>query len=47
MREMPDLPVEDKVQEQRRVIKYWVDRCKQLEKENEELREKVRAFYGI
>lgn len=44
--EMPDLPTEQKLQEQRKVIKFWVDRCKQLEKENEELKAKVMAFYG-
>lgn len=30
-----------------RVLRWYIQRCKDLEKENEQLREKVRAFYGI
>jgi hypothetical protein len=43
---MPDLPVNDQLVEQRRVIKFWIEYCKKLEKENEQLKEKVRSFYG-
>jgi hypothetical protein len=43
---MPDLPVGDQLLEQRRVIKFWIERCKDLEEENEKLKEKVRSFYG-
>lgn len=46
MTHMPDLPIGDQVLEQRRVIKFWVERCKELEDENEKLKEKIRAFYG-
>ena len=46
MNHMPDLPVADQVVEQRRVIKFWIERCKSLEEENEKLKEKVRSFYG-
>lgn len=46
MTNMPDLSDEQQVQEQRKVIKFWVDRCKKLEKENETLKEKVNKFYG-
>jgi hypothetical protein len=46
MTHMPDLPVSDQVIEHRRVIKFWIERCKELEKENEQLKEKVRSFYG-
>lgn len=44
--EMPDLPLDKQLQEQRKVIKFWVERCKTLEEENEKLKEKIRAFYG-
>jgi len=30
-----------------RVLQWYVQRCKDLENENEKLKEKVRAFYGI
>jgi len=30
-----------------RVLQWYIQRCKDLENENEKLREKVRAFYGI
>jgi len=46
MNHMPDLPVGDQLLEQRRVIKFWIERCKNLEEENEKLKEKVRSFYG-
>ena len=46
MTHMPDLPINEQVLEQRRVIKFWIDRCKKLEEENEQLKEKVRSFYG-
>lgn len=31
MSEMPDLPPESKIAEQRKVIKYWIDNCHYLE----------------
>ena len=46
MNHMPDLPVGDQLLEQRKVIKFWIERCKKLEEENEKLKEKVRSFYG-
>jgi len=46
MNHMPDLPVNKQLLEQRRVIKFWIERCKDLEEENEKLKEKVRSFYG-
>ena len=36
---MPDLPINDQVLEQRRVIKFWIDHCRKLEKDNEKLKE--------
>lgn len=36
MNEMPDLPVESKIIEQRKVIKFWIDNCHYLEKLLEE-----------
>lgn len=39
MTHMPDLPVNDQVIEQRKVIKFWIDRCRDLEKDNEKLKE--------
>lgn len=33
--------------EHMRVLQWYIQRCKDLEKENEKLREKVSAFYGI
>jgi hypothetical protein len=30
-----------------RVLQWYIQRCKDLENENEKLKEKVRAFYGI
>lgn len=35
------------LQELKRLIKWYQERCKVLEKENERLQEKVRAFYGF
>jgi hypothetical protein len=32
MNEMPDLPLDKKFDEQRKVIKFWIDRCHYLEK---------------
>ena len=46
MSHMPDLPTGQQVLEQRRVIKFWIDRCRELEKENEELRYKLTSFTG-
>ena len=46
MSHMPDLSVDETIQEQRRVIKFWVQRCQELEKENEELRYKLTSFTG-
>lgn len=43
---MPDLPLDKQLQEQRKVIKFWVEHCRKLEEENEKLKEKIRAFYG-
>jgi hypothetical protein len=34
------------IQEQRRVIKFWIERCQLLEKENEELIYKLTSFTG-
>lgn len=34
------------VEELRKLLEWWIARCKQLEKENERLKEKVSAFYG-
>lgn len=41
-----DLP-ENTTSEHKRVLKWYIQRCKELEKENEKLKEKVSAFYGI
>lgn len=30
-----------------RVLKWYIQRCKELEEENERLKQKVNAFYGI
>lgn len=43
---MPDLPIDKQLQEQRKVIKFWIEHCRKLEEENEKLKEKIRAFYG-
>lgn len=43
---MPDLPLDKQLQEQHKVIKFWIEHCRKLEEENEKLKEKVRAFYG-
>jgi hypothetical protein len=42
--EMPDLPIEQKSLEQRRVIKFWIDYCHSLEEKNRELREELAEF---
>ena len=33
--------------EHTRVLQWYIQRCKDLENENEKLREKVSKFYGI
>jgi hypothetical protein len=33
--DMPDLPLEDKFVEQRRVIKFWIDHCANLEQDRD------------
>ena len=38
---MPDLPIGDQLIEQRRVIKFWIERCQELEKELTELKLKL------
>jgi len=45
--EPTDLPLDKQLDHQRKLTTFWMERCKTLEKENEKLREKVRAFYGI
>lgn len=34
------------VEELKKLLDWWITRCKALEKENEILKEKVSAFYG-
>lgn len=34
------------VEELKKLIKLWMERCKKLEKENERLREKLNTFLG-
>ena len=46
MNHMPDLPVADQVVEQRRVIKFWIERCKSLEEENEKLKSDLDKITG-
>jgi hypothetical protein len=42
---MTDKPnVEGTTPDQQRVLKYWIDRCLQLEDENEELRHRLASF---
>lgn len=41
-----ELP-ENTTSEHKRILKWYIQRCKELEKENEKLKEKVSAFYGI
>lgn len=38
---MPDLPVNQQLVEQRRVIKFWVDHCANLERINQELKDEI------
>jgi DNA-directed RNA polymerase sigma subunit (sigma70/sigma32) len=35
------------LQELQNLLNWYKERCKQLEHENEKLKDKVRAFYGI
>jgi len=39
--EMPDLPIEQKSIEQRRVIKFWIDHCHGLEEQNQVLKKEL------
>lgn len=39
-----DPKVEGNAPDHQRVLKYWIDRCHQLENENEELRFRLAAF---
>lgn len=39
-----DPKVEGNASDHQRVLKYWVDRCLQLEDENEELRHRLASF---
>ena len=46
MTNMPDLPMDKQLQEQRRVIKFWVEHAKKLEKEVERLKEELMKYRG-
>lgn len=39
--DMPDLTIEELVKNQKNLIKFWVDHCKNLEKENHSLRQEI------
>lgn len=43
---MPNLPVDEQNAEQRKVIKFWVDHCAGIEKENASLKNSLNKFIG-
>jgi hypothetical protein len=45
--EMPDLPIEQKSIEQRRVIKFWIDYCHSLEEKNQVLKKELAELRSL
>lgn len=44
--EMPKLTIDRQVEEQRKVIKFWTEHCRKLEKENERLKDELLKYRG-
>jgi hypothetical protein len=45
--DMPDLPLEGKFIEQRRVIKFWIDHCHGLEEKNQVLKKELAELRSL
>lgn len=45
--DQPDLTQSETITNQRQLIKFWIDRSKQLELENEELKIKIAVLESI
>ena len=44
---MPDLPVNQQLVEQRRVIKFWIDHCHNLEEKNQVLKKELAELRSL
>jgi|688.fasta_scaffold1217682_1 hypothetical protein len=45
--DMPDLPIEQRSIEQRRVIKFWIDHCHNLEEKNQVLKKELAELRSL